>query len=227
VLVNGPSSCGKSTLCRVLHARLTELAGDEPARHFGRVAFDDVVLLIDATMFPHSFVSLQGRDTAHLVSLFPQDGRAAWEYVDESHVEGTHGGSPRMRVVLHPHMRRLLRGVHLGWGQHLRLGTNLLIDHFLQDRDWADECLAVLTNAGGPVLSVRIDCDLAELERRESNRAAGELNGRPLGLARRSDELCHSHDIAYDVSVSTSAQTTGEAVDAIIAALHARGYLAV
>lgn len=51
VLVNGPSSCGKSTLCRALHARLTGLAGDDPARHFGRVAFDDVVLLVDETMF--------------------------------------------------------------------------------------------------------------------------------------------------------------------------------
>lgn len=74
------------------------------------------------------------------------------------------------------------------------------------------------------MLSVRVDCDLAELERRESSRADGKLEGRPLGLARRSDELCHSHDIAYDVSVSTSAQTIGESVDAIIAALHARGY---
>jgi hypothetical protein len=31
------------------------------------------------------------------------------------------------------------------------------------------------------------------LERRESTRGDGELEGRPIGLARRSDELCHSH----------------------------------
>ena len=225
ILVNGPSSSGKSTLCRALHARLTTLAGDDPDRLFGSVAFDDMVGLIDETMFPRSFVELQGRDTTHLVSTAAHDGRAAWEYVDDSGADGTHGGSPRVRLVLHPYVRRLLTGVQLGWAEHLRLGTNLVVDHFLQDRDWADEGMAVLGSAGGPVCAVRVDCDLAELERRESYRADGELEGRPLGLARRSDELCHSHGIDYDVVVSTSAQSTDESVDAVLAALTAAGLL--
>jgi len=225
VLVNGPSSSGKSTLCRSLHARLTALAGDDHARQFGSVAFDDLVMMIDETMYPHSFVELQGRDTGHLVSQAPNDGRAGWEYVDESSVEGIHGGIPRVRLVLHPSVRRMLHGVHLGWGAHLGLGTNLLIDHFLQDQAWADECIETLSSTAGSVFSVRVDCDLAELERRESLRADGELEGRPLGLARRSDELCHSHGIDYDVTVSTSEQTTDESVDAILAALAEAGLL--
>jgi len=225
VLVNGPSSSGKSTLCRALHARLTALAGDDDARQFGSVAFDDLVMMIDETMYPHSFVELQGRDTSHLVSHSPHDGRSGWEYVDESSVEGIHGGSPRVRAVLHPFVRRLLHGLHLGWGQHLQLGSNLLIDHFLQDKDWADECTEILSSTARSVFSVRVDCDLAELERRESYRADGELEGRPLGLARRSDELCHSHGINYDITVSTSAQTTDESVDAILCALTDAGLL--
>ena len=225
ILVNGPSSSGKSTLCRALHARLTALAGDDATRQFGSVAFDDMLLMIDETMYPLSFVELQGRDTSHLASQFPHDGRAGWEYVDDNDAEGIHGGAPRVRAVLHPYVRRLLHGLHLGWGQHLQLGTNLLIDHFLQDKDWADECMEILGTNAGSVFSVRVDCDLEELERRESYRADGELEGRPLGLARRSDELCHSHGIAYNVAVSTSAQTTDESVNDILSALRAAGHL--
>jgi chloramphenicol 3-O phosphotransferase len=225
ILVNGPSSSGKSTLCRSLHARLTALAGNDPTRLFGSVAFDDMVGLIDETMYPRSFVELQGRDPGHLVSKVTHDGRAGWEYVDDSAADGLHGGSPRVRLVLHPYVRRLLTGVHHGWAEHLRLGTNLVVDHFLQDQGWADECMTVLGGAGGPVCAVRVDCDLAELERREAYRADGELEGRPLGLARRSDELCHSHGIDYDVTVSTSAQTTDESVDAILIALTGAGLL--
>jgi chloramphenicol 3-O-phosphotransferase len=225
ILVNGASSSGKSTLSRALHTRLTALAGDDPTRQFGRVAFDDMVPMIDESLYPISYVELQGRDPSHLASQAPFDGRAGWEYVDDSDADGVHGGSPRVRLVLHLSVRRLLHGVQLGWGEHLRLGTNLLIDHFLQDKDWADECIEILSAAAGSVFSVRVDCDLAELERRESFRADGELEGRPLGLARRSDELCHSHGIDYDVTVSTSAQTTDESVDAILIALTGAGLL--
>jgi chloramphenicol 3-O phosphotransferase len=225
ILMNGASSSGKSTLSRALHARLSALAVDDPSRHFGSVAFDDIVPMIDETMHPVSFVELQGRETGHLQSRAPHDGRAGWEYVDDSDTDGVHGGTPRVRLVLHPYVRRLLHGVHLGWGEHLRLGTNLIIDHFLQDHDWADECMGVLSGANSSVFTVRVDCDLAELERRESSRADGDLEGRPLGLARRSDELCHSHGIDYDVTVSTSAQTTDKSVDAILAALTGAGLL--
>jgi chloramphenicol 3-O-phosphotransferase len=85
--------------------------------------------------------------------------------------------------------------------------------------------MGVLSGANSSVFTVRVDCDLAELERRESSRADGDLEGRPLGLARRSDELCHSHGIDYDVTVSTSAQTTDKSVDAILAALAGAGLL--
>ena len=226
ILVNGASSSGKSTLCRALHTRLTASAGDDPSRQFGRVAFDDMVPMIDESLYPISYVELQGRDTSHLASKVPFDGHAGWEYVDERDAAGVHGGGPRVRLVLHPNVRRLLHGVQLGWGEHLSLGTNLVIDHFLQDKDWADECMEILGRTGGAVFSVRVDCDLAELERRESSRADGELEGRPLGLARRSDELCHSHGIDYDVTVSTSAQPTEESVDAVLDALSAAGLLA-
>ena len=218
ILVNGPSSSGKSTLCRALHERLTDVAGDGAT--FASVAFDDVVLLISDTLFPISFVALAGGDITRLVSREPHDGRAAWEYVDESATAGGGDGHPRVRLVLRNDTRRLLSGTHRGWGEHLALGTNLIIDHFLQDRDWSDEALDVIEKSGARIFSVGVYCSVQELERREASRADGELEGRPLGLARRSNELCHSHGLEYDVTVWTDQQTTEESVDAIVAALY-------
>ena len=218
LLVNGPSSSGKSTLCRALHERLTDVAGDGAT--FASVAFDDVVLLISDTLFPISFVALAGGDITRLVSREPHDGRAAWEYVDESATAGGGDGHPRVRLVLRNDTRRLLSGIHRGWGEHLALGTNLIIDHFLQDRDWSDEALDVIEKSGARIFSVGVYCSVQELERREASRADGELEGRPLGLARRSNELCHSHGLEYDVTVWTDQQTTEESVDAIVAALY-------
>lgn len=220
ILVNGPSSSGKSTLCRALHDRLVSLGAGDPAVSFARVAFDDVVLLIAQTLFPVSFVTLAGGDLQPLISREPHDGRAAWEYVDDSGSASSSDGRPRVRLVLRDDTRRLLAGVHRGWGEHLKLGTNLIIDHFLQERDWSDEALDVIEKSGARIFSVGVCCSVQELERREASRADGELEGRPLGLARRSNELCHSHGLEYDVTVWTDQQTTEESVDAIVAALY-------
>ncbi len=221
ILVNGPSSSGKSTLCRVLHNRLTDLADGDPEAAFARVAFDDLVVLISDKLFPISYVALQGSDLSRLSSRAPHDGRAAWEYVDESHAEGKHGGSPRLRLVLNPHGQRLLKGVHRSWGAHLQLGSNLIIDHFIQDAEWYDDVIAVLHQSRARIFTVGVHCSVAELERREAFRGDGKVEGRPLGLARRSDELCHTHPLVYDVTVQTDVENTDQSVDRIIAALKA------
>ena len=223
ILVNGPSSSGKSTLCRALHERLTELAINDSPAGFASVAFDDLVLLISDKLFPVSFVTLHGGDLSRLASRTPHDGHAAWEYVDDStgHSAPADGndGNPRLRLVLRDDTRRLLSGVQRGWGEHLQLGTSLIIDHFLQDKDWSDEAIGVIKESGARIFLVGIFCSVAELERREASRADGELEGRPLGLARRSSELCHSHGLNYDVTVWTDQQTTAESVDVIVDAL--------
>ncbi len=225
ILVNGPSSSGKSTLCRALQERLSVLADVDPAAIFARVAFDDIVALIPDTLYPISFVAMNGGDLGRLVSREPHDGRAAWEYLDEGHQPGEQAASPRVRLVMSPHTRGLLTGIHRGWGEHLRLGTNLVIDHFLQDTAWSEEVLGVLRDAGARTLLVGVFCSVPELERRESSRADGRVEGRPAGLARRSSELCHGHGLEYDVRIRTDQQTTTESVDAIIAALHAANLL--
>ena len=220
ILVNGPSSSGKSTLCRALQDRLTDLADGDPQSASARVAFDDLVGLIPHKLFPISFVKLQGADLSELSSRVPFDGRASWEYVDESEAEGKNGGSPRLRLVLNSHGDRLLRGLHRSWKAHLQLGTHLIIDHYIQDAAWFDDLMEALEESRARVFSVGVFCSLAELERRESARNDGNVEGRPLGLARRSDELCHEHPLVYDVTVHTDEESTAQSVDRIIAALN-------
>jgi chloramphenicol 3-O phosphotransferase len=226
IVVNGPSSSGKSTLCRALQDRLTDIADGDPDAAFARVAFDDVVFLMSDKLHPISFVSLKGGDLSQLASRVPHDGRASWEYIDESQAEGKHGGSPRLRLVLNAYGRRLLCGVHNSWAAHLKLGTNMIIDHFIQEGAWCEELLGVLRDAGARIFFVGVFCSMAELERRESSRGDGGVEGRPLGLARRSDELCHAHNLDYSVILRTDQQTTAESVDLILQSLRKAGLVA-
>ena len=64
-----------------------------------------------------------------------------------------------------------------------------------------------------------------EMERREADRGDGGLEVRPLGLARRSADLCHSHDMKYDIVINTDQQDTDDAVDLIINAMDRAGIL--
>jgi chloramphenicol 3-O phosphotransferase len=226
ILVNGPSSSGKSTLCRALQDRLIDIADGNPDVVFARVAFDDLVLMMSDKLFPISFVQLQSGDLSRLVSRSPFDGRAGWEYVDDSNSIGQHGGSPRVRIDLSPHVRQLLHGLHRSWAAHLELGTNLIIDHFIQDSSWCDEVVNMLKGSGARIVVVGVHCSLVELERRESSRADGKVEGRPLGLARRSDELCHAHPLAYDITVHTDQEPTAQSVESIVTAMQARGLIA-
>ena len=219
ILVNGPSSSGKSTLCRALHERLTDRADGDSGAGFASVAFDDVVALISDKLYPVSLVTLHGGDLSRLTSRESHDGRAAWEYVDDTDAANGGDGRPRVRLVLRDDTRRLLSGLQRGWSEHLQLGTNLIIDHFLQDKEWSDEATGMIKGSGARIFLVGVFCSVEELERREASRGDGGLEERPLGLARRSSELCHSHGLDYDLVVRTDEQTIKESVDAIMDAL--------
>ncbi|MCP4463465.1 MAG: hypothetical protein GY819_11770 [Planctomycetaceae bacterium] len=218
ILVNGGSSSGKSTLCRALQARLIELADGAAESSFASVAFDDFLLMISPKHYPISFVEAQGGDTSELVSRSFNDGRAAWEYLEDRPAADAYEGKPYLRLELSSWGRQILRGVHESWGLHLQLGTHLIIDHFLQNEDWCAEVLRVLRGVEARTFLVGVFCDVDEMERREAYRSDGSVEGRPLGLARRSADLCHAHELKYDVQIHTDRQTTGEAVDLIMAA---------
>ncbi|HPF86871.1 MAG TPA: AAA family ATPase [Candidatus Limiplasma sp.] len=90
-------------------------------------------------------------------------------------------------------------------------GLNVIVDHVLLDTPElafaTPECVKLLHDS--PVLFVRVDCDLAELERREKARGDREA-----GMAKWQTEHIHGNQI-YDVQVNTARQTTDQCVQVI------------
>ena len=71
IIVNGPSSGGKSTLCAALQDKLVE--DRDQGSSFASVAFDDFLGTLSTRYFPHSFTTLIKGDTERLASKAPVD----------------------------------------------------------------------------------------------------------------------------------------------------------
>ena len=107
------------------------------------------------------------------------------------------------RLELSEAGERFLKGQTAGWGKHLELGTNLLIDAFLQEKHWADDLREAIHNSGAKVINVVMTCNETELERREKQRG-----DRFPGMARHSADVVHKHkhgetDLGIDETIST------------------------
>lgn len=91
-------------------------------------------------------------------------------------------------------------------------GLNVIVDHVLLDTPELSfatlECVELLHD--NPVLFVRVDCDLEELERREKERGDREP-----GQAREQLSHMHGHQ-TYDLQINTARQTTDQCVQAIV-----------
>jgi len=92
---------------------------------------------------------------------------------------------------------------------------NTIVDYVILDtpigKQLFSECLDLLHDH--PVLFVRVDCPLEELERRERARS-----DRSPGQARFQYEHIHGH-ATYDLTINTHAMTLDACVDAILAIL--------
>ena len=95
------------------------------------------------------------------------------------------------------------------------LGLDVIVDHVILDtrlgQAWLRECVQLWHTH--PVLFVRVECPLEELERREQLRA-----GRRPGQARAQIDQIHGHGY-YDLTVDTYTQTIEMCAEQIRAAL--------
>jgi chloramphenicol 3-O phosphotransferase len=203
IVVNGPSSAGKSTLCTALHRALVRRCATNPRLAFFRVAFDDFLYAVHPSMLPRSFLELTGGDLEGCASREPHDGLACFEYVDMTGADDKDTTDRLARLELSEAGERFLKGQTAGWGKHLELGTNLLIDAFLQEKHWADDLREAIHNSGAKVINVVMTCNETELERREKQRG-----DRFPGMARHSAGVVHKHkhgemEIDIDETVST------------------------
>ena len=91
-------------------------------------------------------------------------------------------------------------------------GLNVIVDHVLEDTPAlafaTPECVELLHY--NPVLFVKVDCDLEELERREKERG-----DRQPGQAKWQLQYMHKQQI-YDLQINSARQTTDQCVQAIV-----------
>lgn len=92
------------------------------------------------------------------------------------------------------------------------IGLNVIVDHVILDipeeEGWLEECVDLLSEY--PVVFVRVNCPVHELERRERNRG-----DRDIGQAKWQSERIHGHGI-YDIEVNTYENTIEECATQII-----------
>ena len=193
-LVNGPSSAGKTTLCRALQAAIPE--------SYLVTAFDDFIFMAPPRYY-------RGADTAR------QDERDAHTALGVEMVTISPPGAPPCVVArFGPLFRRLLDSMAPAVRTLVDGGNAVIFDHVLHDRAMYESCRQAF--AGLDVFSVGVTCPIDVLESRERERG-----DRVLGRARGLAGVVHGF-MTYDVMVDTGAMTPAACVSAILAALDKR-----
>ena len=193
-LVNGPSSAGKTTLCRALQARLAE--------PYLVVGFDDFIFMSAPRYY-------RGADTGR------QDQFDAFTALGVEMVATSPPGEPvSVTARFGPVFRRILDSMAPAVRALVDSGNAVIFDHVLHDAVMHQSCRKAF--AGLDVLSVGVTCPVEILEQRE--RARGD---RVLGRARGLAEVVHSF-MPYDVTVDTGAMSTPQCVTAVMVALESR-----
>jgi chloramphenicol 3-O phosphotransferase len=194
ILVNGPSSAGKTTLCRALQARIR--------RPYLCVGFDDFIFFSAPRYY-------RGADTA---AQREQD-----EFISQG-VEMVRtspaGAPPSVQAVFGPVFRRIIDIMAPAVRALVDGGNAVIFDHVLHDRGMYESCVRAFT--GLEVFAVGVVCAIDVLEARESARG-DRVIGRARGLAEVVHTFCE-----YDVMVDTGTAEVETCVATILAALAER-----
>jgi chloramphenicol 3-O phosphotransferase len=193
-LVNGPSSAGKTTLCRALQAAIAE--------PYLVTGFDDFIFMAARRYW-------RGADTAR------QDERDACTALGvEMVTTSPPGAPPAVTARFGPVFRRLLDSMAPAVRTLVDGGNAVIFDHVLHDRAMHESCRQAF--AGLDVFKVGVTCPVDILEERERERG-----DRVLGRARGLAGVVHGF-MRYDVMVDTGAMTPAACVSAILAAVEKR-----
>lgn len=194
ILVNGPSSAGKTTLCRALQAAI-----EEP---YLVTAFDDFVFMAAPRYY-------RGADTAH------QGEHDLYTALGVEMVTTSPAGAPpTVTARFGPVFRRILDAMAPAVRALVDGGNAVIFDHVLHDRAMQESCRRAFD--GLDVFSVGVTCPVEILEERERERG-----DRVLGRARGLAGVVHGF-LSYDIMVDTGTMTTAACVSAILAELEKR-----
>lgn len=189
IVVNGPSSAGKTTLCRGIQ--------DAMSHPYLCVGFDDFVFMSAPRYYAGADTPAQG-----LADDFTRQGVQMVITSREPLAVAARFGPVFRRVVdgMAPAVRALVDA-----------GNSVIFDHVLHDEAMARSLRSSL--AGLEVAMVGVTCDLAILEAREQARG-----DRVLGRARGLADVVHSF-CDYDVIVDTGRQSPDDCVAEVMTAL--------
>ena len=194
ILVNGPSSAGKTTICRGLQA-----ATDHPYLCIG---FDDFIFTAAERYYRGADTAEQSRQ-----DRFTADGVRM--------VVTSAPDEPRsVTAVFGPVFRSLIDGMAPAVRALVDAGNPVIFDHVLHDRDMYDSTRRSFD--GLDVFTVGVVCPVEVLEQREASRG-DRVMGRARGLAAVVHQFCE-----YDVVVDTGSDDARSCVDQVLAALTAR-----
>ena len=193
-LVNGPSSAGKTTLCRALQTEIQ--------KPYLVVGFDDFIFMSAPRYY-------RGADTSR-----QNEGDAFTALGVEMVTTSPAGAPPSVVARFGPMFRRLLDSMAPAVRALFDGGNPVIFDHVLHDRAMHESCLKAF--AGLDVFDIGVTCPIEILEARERERG-DRVRGRARGLF----DVVHGFR-SYDVMIDTGTTTTAGCVSAILAALEKR-----
>ena len=194
ILVNGPSSAGKTTLCRALQSEILQ--------PYLVVGFDDFIFMSAPRYY-------RGADTGR------QSERDAFTARGVEMVNSAPPGAPPcMTAKFGPVFRRLLESMAPAVRSLVDGGNRVIFDHVLHDEAMHQSCLKAF--AGLDLFKAGVTCPLDILEVRE--RARGD---RVLGRARGLADVVHGFT-SYDLTVDTGTTDPKACVAKILMALGKR-----
>jgi chloramphenicol 3-O phosphotransferase len=191
IFVNGPSSSGKTTLCRALQAAIPE-----PYLCLG---FDDFIFSSAPRYYSDADTSEQTR-TDHFTAEGVQMATTS-----------APGEPVSVAAAFGPVFRRLIDAMPAAVRALVDGGNAVIFDDVLHDREMCESRAHAF--AGLDVFAVGVICALDVLEARERERG-----DRVLGRARGLVDVVHSF-CSYDVTVDTGATDVDACVDEILTAL--------
>ena len=194
ILVNGPSSAGKTTLCRALQAAILT--------PYLVVGFDDFIFMSAPRYY-------RGADSGR------QDERDAFTALGVEMVTTSPAGAPPSVVArFGPVFRHILDSMAPAVRALIDGGNAVIFDHVLHDRAMYESCVKAF--AGLDVLAIGVTCPVEILEARERERG-----DRVLGRARGLADVVHAFQ-SYDVTIDTGSTPTAACVSTILSALDTR-----
>jgi len=186
ILINGPSSAGKSSLAKtiannpMLSAQVSDLRC---------VSFDDFALAgMPARHWSKQFVKAMGDEKLLSTCAGPE----AWWYQDRrasSMAQLTCEDPRSCELILSDLGLAYLHATFRKWTGMLRCGISLVIDHYLADPAWYERMVEEFAETPHQVTSVGLFCDSSVLQVREALRS--QLETRICGTAHFSTTLVH------------------------------------